>query len=248
MEDIVDRLETVKRDFPLALLYGATPFQSLLTPACGIGTIVAVDLAEERLSRRGPGIVYDEERSPLCEARFDLVVSLLTLHAVNDPVGALVQMRRALKPDGLFVAVAFGEETLAGLRSALYAAEAFASGGVAARVAPFASVRDWGAALQRAGFAMPVVDVDRVRVRYQGPARLFADLRGLGETSCLAARAPLLTKAAAARLIEILGASPQAGYDLIMMTGWAPHESQPKPLRPGSARQSLAQAVNRNGP
>lgn len=243
MEDVVDRLETVMRDFPLALFYGSTPFQSLLTTACGIRTIVAGDLAEERLSRHGLRAVFDEDRSPLCESSFDLIVSLLTLHTINDPVGALVQMRRALKPDGLLVAVVFGEETLAGLRSALYAAEALTGGAVSARVAPFASVRDWGAALQRAGFALPVADLDRVRVRYQSARRLFQDLRGMGETSCLSSPGGRLKKAAAAALYESLGPSPEVSFDLVTMTAWAPHESQPKPLKPGSATHSLAQAV-----
>ena len=243
MEDVVDRLETVTREFPLALFYGAGDLTSLLTPACGVGTVVAADLAAERIPGGRRAIAFDEERCPFAGASFDLIVSLLTLHAANDPVGALAQMRGALKPDGLLIAVAFGEETLGDLRRALYEAEAGATGGVAARIAPFASVRDWGGALQRAGFALPVADLDRVSVRYAGPGRLFADLRGMGETSCLAARAPALTRAAAVRLHERLGPQPEATFDLVTLTGWAPHDSQPRPLKPGSAARSLADAI-----
>lgn len=246
MEDVVDRLETVTRDFPLALIYGAGPLLSLLTPACGVETAFAGDLAEERIDSKGMRVVFDEDRSPFAEGRFDLIISLLTLHAVNDPVGALAQMRRALKPDGLLVAVAFGEETLGALRAALYSAEASTTGGVSARVAPFAAVRDWGAALQRAGFALPVADLDRVCVRYREARRLFDDLRGMGETACNAARAPAMKRATAAALFETLGPSPEMNFDLVTITGWAPHESQPRPLKPGSAKRSLAEAVNRS--
>lgn len=245
MEDVVDRLETVTRSFPLALFYGAGALRSLLTPACGVGLAVEADLAAARIGAAGCRVAYDEERSPFADGRLDLIVSLLTLHTVNDPVGALAQMRRALKPDGLLVAVVFGEDTLSGLRTALYAAEAATTGGAAARVAPFAGVRDWGAALQRAGFAMPVADVDRVRIRYQNAGRLFQDLRGMGETSCLSSRANHLKRTAAAAFFERLGPSPEVSFDLVTMTAWAPHKDQPKPLKPGSATQSLAQAVNR---
>ncbi len=245
MQDVVDRLETMTRGFPLALFYGADPFLPMLTPACGVGAAVSADFVRERLPSTGARLVYDEEAAPFADARFDLVVSLLTLHAANDPVGALVQKRRALKPDGLLIAVAFGEETLGSLRRALYAAEAEAAGGASMRIAPFASVRDWGGALQRAGFALPVADLDRVRVNYRSAASLFADLRGMGETSALAERARGLRKRKAALLAEKLGAAPAVQFDLVTLTAWAPHESQQKPLKPGSARQSLAQAVNR---
>lgn len=247
MEDVVDRLETVTRAFPLALFYGAGPLLSLLTPGCGVGTAIDADLSEERAGDGALRVVFDEDRSALADGRFDLIVSLLTLHTVNDPVGALIQMRRSLKPDGLLVAVTFGEDTLGALRSALFAAEASASGGVSARVAPFASVRDWGAALQRAGFALPVADLDRVNVQYQNPDRLFADLRGMGETACLSAAGGPLSKAAAAALRARLGPRPAVTYDLVTMTAWAPHESQPKPLKPGSAAHSLARAIDRAG-
>ncbi len=245
MADVVDRLETVTRDFPCALFYGVGPLLSMLTKECGVGATVTADLASERLPRSSARIVFDEERLPVAAESFDLIVSLLTLHAANDPVGALAQMRRALKPDGLLIAVVFGEETLAGLRAALYSAETETVGGVSTRVIPFASVRDWGAALQRAGFALPVVDLDRVRVRYENPERLFIDLRGMGETSMLAERGGALSRTAAAALIACLRATPDIQFDLVTLTGWAPHESQQMPLAPGSAKVSLAMAVNR---
>lgn len=248
MDDVIDRLETVTRDFPLALLYGTRSLAPLLTPACGVKTVIEADLAAGRAGAAGARVVFDEDQSPLAPGSFDLIISLLTLHAVNDPVGALSQMQRALRPDGLLIAVAFGENTLASLRDALFAAESETSAGAFTRVAPFASVRDWGAALQRAGFALPVVDLDRVRVQYQSAARLFGDLRGMGETACLSARARPLKKATAAALFERLGPSPEVGFDLVTMTAWAPHESQPKPLKPGSAAQSLAEAVRRADP
>lgn len=245
MEDIVDRLETVKRDFPRALFYGAGALISMLTPRCGVGPVVTADLASERLASSGARVVLDEERTPFADESFDLIVSLLTLHAANDPVGALAQMRRALKPDGLLIAVVFGENTLASLRTALYAAESEAASRVSARVIPFASVRDWGAALQRAGFALPVVDLDRVAVRYERPERLFRDLRGMGETSMLAERGGAMSRTLAASATARLEQGPPVEFDLVTLTGWAPHESQQKPLAPGSAKVSLAEAVNR---
>ncbi|MDZ7629158.1 MAG: methyltransferase domain-containing protein [Parvularculaceae bacterium] len=245
MADVIDRLETVTRDFPLSLFYGAGPLTGMLTPACGVGSVIAADLSNDRLGPEALKVVLDEDQSPFVSEQFDLIVSLLTLHAVNDPVGALAQMRRALKPDGLLVAVTFGEETLLSLRTAFYAAETATTGGVSPRTAPMASVRDWGAALQRAGFALPVADLDRVRVRYAAPQRLIEDLRGMGETAALARRPRGLSKTTAAALFARLQAAPAIEFDLVTLTGWAPHESQQKPLKPGSAAQPLAASVNR---
>jgi SAM-dependent methyltransferase len=244
--DIIDRLETVTRGFPRALFYGAGPLVSMLTPDCGVSSVICADLASERLPATAARAAFDEERVPFADESFDLIVSVLTLHAANDPVGALAQLRRALKPDGLLIAVVFGEETLAVLRAALYAAEAEASGQVSARVIPFASVRDWGAALQRAGLALPVVDLDRVRVRYETPEKLFADLRGMGETSMLSERGRPLARRAASALVSRLQNAPAIEFDLVTFTGWAPHESQQKPLAPGSAKASLQDAVNQS--
>lgn len=244
MEDVVDRLETVTRNFPRALFYGVGALKCALTPACGVGEIIEADLAAGRLSPgAGAALVFDEERAPFAPHAFDLIVSLLTLQTANDPVGALAQMRLALKPDGLLIAVLFGEETLAELRAALYESESEIAGGVSPRVAPFASVRDLGGALQRAGFALPVADLDRVRVRYQTPERLLRDLRGFGETNCLADRGRGLRRDVLAGALERLGPEATATFDLITLTAWAPHPGQPKPLKPGSAKRSLAEAV-----
>lgn len=241
MEDIVDRLETVTRKFPRTLFYGASAAADMLTPRCSVHEIIHADLTAERLS--GGGVVYDEEASPLAHGSFDLIVSLLTLHSVNDLIGALAQARAALRPDGLFIAAMFGEETLIELRRALYEAEAEYAGGVSPRVSPFAAVRDLGGALQRAGFALPVADLDRVRVKYEDIARLFADLRGVGETACLANRGKGLRRDALSAAAMRLAQAETITFDLVMLTGWAPHESQQKPLKPGTAAHSLKDAL-----
>ncbi len=199
----------------------------------------------------GPDIALDEEALPFAPENFDLVVSVLSLHAVNDLPGALVQIRRALKPDGLFIAALFGGETLNELRTSFAAAEAEISGGVSPRVAPFADVRDLGGLLQRAGFALPVADVERTTVRYRELDKLFSDLRALGETNALAGRrtSMLSRKLLAALAVEYAtrfadaDGKLRATFDIVYLTGWAPHESQQKPLRPGSAKARLADAL-----
>ena len=245
MADIVDRLETTTRSFDQAVFYGADGFTNVLTEKCGIGHIFHSDLSPERLQHYG--FAGDEEAWPVRPQSVDLIVSLLTLHHANDLVGALSQMRASLKPDGLFIAALFGEDTLRVLREALYEAETRLKGGVSPRVAPFASVRDLGAAMQRAGFAMPVADMDRASVRYQNPARLFEDLRAMGETSILAKRGPAMNLKLIEETMEAMARrDDEITFDIVYLTGWAPHHTQPKPLKPGSARQSLAEAVNRN--
>lgn len=243
MEDIVDRLETVTRDFPRALFYGVGDLKHLVTPACGVGAIVDGDLAPARLRGSSRAVAFDEELSPFAPASFDLAVSLLSLHVANDLVGALAQLRASLKPDGLLIAALFAEETLGEFRTALYEAEADCAGGVSARVAPFATVRDLGAAMQRAGFALPVVDLDRARVAYRDPARLARDVRGMGEASCLKRRGKGLRRAAYAAALARLSEQETISFDIVTLTGWAPHPGQQKPLKPGSAQHSLADAV-----
>lgn len=246
MADVIDRLETVKRDFPRAVFAGAGAQADRLTPACGVETLIHLDAAPNRLGAAGLRLATEEETLPLATQSIDLFVSLLTLHGANDLVGALAQIRAALRPDGLFVAAAFGEETLSRLRNALYTAETEVTGGVSARIAPFATIQDFGQALARAGFAMPVVDVDKTEVRYETPARLVADLRGMGETGALANRpAPLRRDvfAKAAALFEIAGGTER--FDIVYLTGWAPAPGQPKPLKPGSANRSLKDAVRK---
>jgi SAM-dependent methyltransferase len=183
--------------------------------------------------------------------QFDLVTSVLSLHAVNDLPGVLLQIGRALRPDGLFVAALFGGDTLFELRESLAAAETETLGGISPRVAPFADVRDLGGLLQRAGFALIVADVERTVVRYRDMATLFADLRAMGETNALAERnrQPLPRKTLAAALAHYSNCHSDADgrlratFDIVYLTGWSPHESQQKPLRPGSATARLADAL-----
>lgn len=249
MADVVDRLETVKRDFPRAAFSGLGDFASMLTSQCGVGEFFIMDSALARLpvgaeQRAGQRIVADEEALPIAPQSLDLFVSLLTLHGVNDLIGALTQIRMALKPDGLFIGVLFGEDTLSQLRRAFYQAESELTGGVSARIAPFAAVQGAGQALSRAGFALPVADIDKVSVRYENPLKLIADLRGMGETQALASRGAPLRRDVFGRAMALFNdAGGEENFDIVYLTGWAPHESQQKPLRPGSAKASLEQAI-----
>lgn len=242
--DIVERLEAASRSFDCALLYGVGGLSDMLTADAAVRAFALADLDAARIAPGTPSLVMDEERSPLAPQRFDLIVSLLTLHAANDLVGALAQHRMALKPDGLFIAAVLAEETLRTLRRAFYAAEAALKGGVAPRLAPFGSARDLGDALQRAGFALPVVDIDNVEVRYSEPARLLSDLKGMGETGFLAARSVPLTSAI---LTEALAEFARNGgverFDIAFLTAFAPHSSQQQPLKPGTAEMSMERAV-----
>jgi SAM-dependent methyltransferase len=195
--------------------------------------------------------VGDLERLPVADGRLDLAVSLLALQTVNDLPGALIQMRRALKGDGLLIAAMIGGETLTELRQSLTIAESEILDGASPRVAPFVDVRALGGLAQRAGLALPVVDLDRAIVRYPDMLALFADLRAMGATNALQARSrkPLrrevLLRAAAVYTERF--ADPdgrlRATFDLVWLAAWAPHESQPKPLEPGSATMSLADVL-----
>jgi SAM-dependent methyltransferase len=247
-EDLRERLDVVLRDFPLAVDI-ATP-----TPAAAkvlradprIGSVVRLTHVAE------PGaILGDEERLPFGGERFDLAVSLLSLQAVNDLPGTLIQIRRSLKPDGLFIGCLLGGATLTELRQAFTQAEAEVEGGASPRIAPFADVRDVGGLLQRAGFALPVADSEVVRVRYRDPFGLMRDLRAMGLTNSLvdrrkmALRRTTLMRAVAIyteRFADPDGRIP-ATFELVWLSGWAPHESQQKPLRPGSAKMRLAEAL-----
>ncbi|MFM8939498.1 MAG: methyltransferase domain-containing protein [Phenylobacterium sp.] len=255
--DIVMRLEAIMRDFPRAVDLGARngAFAQALAEsdaAPRVGLLVEADLSGAMLAGRGGlRVQADEERLPFAPASLDLVVSSLSLHWANDVIGALVQARLALKPDGLFIGALFGGATLTELRQALTAAELELTGGAGPRVSPFADPSDAAGLLQRAGFALPVADVDRVTVRYDHPLRLMADLRRMGETSVLAERHPRpLTRAVLARACEIYArdfADPDgrlpATFEILTLTGWSPSETQQKPLRPGSAKMRLADAL-----
>lgn len=193
----------------------------------------------------------DNDALGLPENEYDLIIHALCLHWADDPVGQLVQMRRALRPDGLMIAILFADQTLANLRASLTEAEIALTGGVSPRVLPMADIRDLGALLQRAGFALPVADVDSLNVNYSSANRLFADLRGMGETNALAHRHKAFApKELFKKTTEIYrsnfgtneGLLP-VRFDLAYLTGWAPSDSQQKPLRPGSAQQRLADAL-----
>ncbi len=245
------------RAFPLAVDLGARDgaFARALADsdaAAKIDLLVEADLSAAMLGgRAGPRLVVDEERLPFALESIDLVVSTLSLHWTNDLVGALVQIRRILKPDGLFIGAFLGGATLTELRQCLMAAEAEISGGAALRVSPFADAIDGAGLLQRAGFALPVSDVDRVTVRYTHPLSLLRDLRAMGETNVLLERSRRpLPRAVLFRALELyqqrfsgLDGKVSATFEIVTVTGWAPHESQQKPLRPGSARTRLADAL-----
>jgi SAM-dependent methyltransferase len=246
--DLADRLEAIPRPFARALaLGGGGLFSEELAKrselALRIGDVIEADLAH--------GVRLDPEHLPFATASFDLVVSPLALHSVNDLPGALIQIRRALKPDGLMLASLFGGDTLNELRLSLIQAESEFSGGAGPRVAPFADLHDIAGLLQRAGFALPAADRDVVTVRYAEPMRLLADLRAMGETAALAERSPrALSRRILARAFEIYRARfsdadgrVRATFEILTATGWAPHASQPQPLKPGSAKTRLADAL-----
>lgn len=252
-EDITLRLAAINRRFDRVLDLGAHDgltgrvLMADQLVANRIGQVIAADLA----SAFHPDLVADEEALPFAEQSFDLVVSSLSLHWVNDLPGALIQIRRVLKPDGLFIGTVLGGRTLTELRQALLAAEDEIRGGAANRVSPFLDVIDGAGLLQRAGFAMPVADNDARTVRYAHPLQLLSDLRGMGETAAFANRdAPALTRTILMRAMEIYAqrfSDPdgrvRATFEFVTLSGWAPSPDQPKPKRPGSATVRLADAL-----
>ena len=237
-EDFEDRMQAVTRNFAdVADIW--TPGELLRKPRAGrFQSIARVDFDPS-------------EVLPLQPESRDLIVSALAFQFVNDLPGVLAQIRRALKPDGLLLAAMIGGDTLTELRQSFAAAEAECEGGVSPRVAPFADLRDVGALLQRAGLALPVTDVDRVVVRYDSAFALMTDLRRMGATNILIERRRTPTRRATMlRMAQIYGerfadadGRVRATFDVIWLSGWAPHESQQKPLRPGSAKASLEAAV-----
>ena len=253
-KELVERLSVVKRSFGLAADIG-TPgdaLRAMIRSQRLAQTVIAVDPLAHALRGGDPLVVAaDEEALPFADGSLDLVVSGLALQFVNDLPGTLAQIRRALKPDGLFLAALLGGDTLTELRQSFAAAEAEVDSGVSPRVAPFADLRDLGALLQRAGLALPVVDVDRLAVRYATPFDLMRDLRGMGATNALIERRRTpLKRATLLRMAEIYAerfSDPdgrlRASFEIVWLSGWAPHESQQQPLRPGSAKARLADAL-----
>lgn len=250
---LMERLDDVRRTFPIALQLGCHTGQlaSLLRGSARIGRLIQADLAQAMVSRAdGLRLVGDEEALPFGRGCLDLVLSCFTLHWVNDLPGALAQIRYALKPDGLFLAAMPGGTTLAELREALMRAELEVGGGAAPRVSPFVDVRDAGMLLQRAGFALPVVDVDTITVTYDHPLGLMQELRAMGEANALIERGAPLGRASLGRACEIYrelfgtrdGRVP-ATFQILMLSGWAPDPSQPRPIRRGSGQANLAEAL-----
>ncbi len=250
---LVDRMSDLKRSFPLTLDLGCHTgrLSAELRREASVGRVVGADVSAGMVRRAGKtAVVADEEALPFDTGAFDAVLSCLGLHWVNDLPGALLQIRQSLKPDGLFLAVMLGGETLQELRESLLWAEAEVEGGASPRVSPFAQLEDVAGLLQRAGFALPVADMDTVQVTYDDPLKLMADLRGMGESNILLGRrrAPLrrdTLAAAAAYYAKRFGTDSRvpATFQLLYLTGWAPHPDQPQALRPGGATKRLAEAL-----
>lgn len=253
-EGLAGRLADIKRNFAAVLDLGCHDgfLAEYLEPEHGTELLVQCDLSEA-MAGRAPGrrVAADEELLPFAPASFDLVISCLTLHWVNDLPGCLVQARQGLKPDGLFLAVMLGGETLRELRSALLAADTELSGGAGPRVSPFADVRDAGDLLGRAGFALPVADSDVLTVSYAEPLKLLRDLRGMGESNSVAARQRSFARRGvfprAAELYREMYADADgrvpATFEMITLTAWAPADTQPKPLARGSGEVSLTEIL-----
>jgi SAM-dependent methyltransferase len=254
VDDLCDRLQAINRPFPLALALGAwTGVLARQLPATGkVGTVIAAESVPALAALcPGPQLVCDEEALPLAPDSLDLVASALSLHLVNDLPGTLIQIRRALKPDGLLLASLLGGRTLIELREAFTLAEAEVTGGASPRVAPFADVRDCGALLQRAGFALPVADAELVTVTYPTPLHLMRELRAMGMANPLRERSRKpLRRDVLMRAVEVYrqrhveaSGRIRASFEIVTLTGWAPHVSQQQPLRPGSAKMRLAEAL-----
>jgi len=252
---LADRLDDIRHDFPVALDLGCRngSLTRRIERRYGITTLLRCDLSPAMARRAGPlALAGDEEALPFGPASFDLVISNLSLHWVNDLPGALAQIRMALKPNGLFLAAMLGGETLHELRACLLEAEIEETGGGSPRVSPFAELRDAGALLQRAGFALPVADLDRITVTYDTPLKLLNDLRGMGESNAVHERPRGLARRnvlfRAMTLYQDRYGQPDgripATFDVLFMHGWSPHRSQQKPLRPGAAGTRLAAALN----
>ncbi len=250
-EDIASRLSLIKREFKLCALFGPESdcMVSTLENLPNLHKLISVSTIEPA----GPSaperlIIGTEEHLPLANESINLAISPLTLQFANDLPGALIQLKRSLKPDGLFIGAFLGGDSLVELRDALLSAEIDIRGGAAPRVHARVDIRDLGTLLQRAGYALPVVDSDRVTVTYRSSLHLMHDLRALGLTSILVHGAGVgLNRCILKRLEEIYrdrypaaDNRIRATFEIIYLTGWAPHESQQKPLKPGSAKTRLA--------
>lgn len=251
--ELAERLSAVMRRFELAVDLG-TPTDAVRRALAASGKIGAIVAAADALDRDSSylRVAADEEALPFADQSLDLVVSALSLQFVNDLPGTLIQIRRALKPDGLMLAALIGGDSLTELREVFAAAETEIEGGVSPRVAPFADLRQLGELLQRAGFALPVIDSERLIVRYDSVFGLVRDLRHMGATNVLIERRRKpLKRATVQRMAQLYAerfADPdgriRASFEIIWLSGWVPHESQQKPLRPGTAARRLSDALN----
>lgn len=254
VQDIAERLAGVERRFAVAIAFGGhgSALANALLQTGNVEHVFQLEpVADAFRAGSGLGGVADEEALPLKPASVDLFVSALALQWSNDLPGALIQIRQALRPDGLFLGALTGGQTLAELRESWFAAETEIRGGASPRVLPAVDVRDIGALLQRAGFALPVVDRDLLTVRYDSALGFFRDLRTMGASNTLAERdriptgRRLLLRAAeiyAERFSDADG-RVRASFDVVSMSGWAPHESQQQPARRGSGQVRLAQVL-----
>jgi len=240
IDNLRDRLEVIQRDYDVIAQLGGRG-----------GKIIEGSLVYDLNDAFSPDVIADNEFLTLKPQSHDLIISALDMHSVNDLPGALLQIKQALKPDGLFIAAVFGGETLHELRTSLSETEMTLRGGLSPRVFPFADKQEFGALLQRAGFALPVVDSEIVTVTYEHMFKLMSDIRGMGESNIIAARdkryvgKDFFIKAAqhyAENYAESDGRIP-ASFEIIFLIGWAPHDSQQKPLQPGSAKERLADAL-----
>jgi SAM-dependent methyltransferase len=256
-ERIEERLADVRRSFSRVLDLGC--HTGGLSPKVDASNseafVILSDLSHSMVSRVSPSragrkaVVADEELLPFAPASFDLIVSTLSLHWVNDLPGTLIQIQKCLSPDGLFLAAMFGGGTLGELRAALSEAELQREGGVRPRISPFADVRDCGNLLQRAGFTMPVADVETITVRYRDPIKLLKDLRGMGEANAVASQPRHFTRRgtildALSRLADAYEDGIPVTFDVVFLSGWAPDASQPKPKARGSATVRLTDALS----
>jgi SAM-dependent methyltransferase len=259
---LLERLADVSRQFPKVLDIGAHDGQATeaLLESPQVGEVTALELSgamvASMLAKGLNAIQGSEENLPFEPATFDLVTSVLALHWVNDLPGALAQIRSVLKPDGLFLGCLFGGGTLNELRTSLIEAESSLTGGISPRISPLPGLQDMAGLMQRAGFALPVADVERVTVRYSSPLKLLDDLKGMGEQAAFAKRGGQerrpLSRRMLARMAEVYqdrfsdpDGKVRASFEIVWLSGWAPAASQPKPLRPGSGKFSLADAVKK---
>jgi len=250
------RLADITRQFPTTLMIGGRlnkDHKALLIDRAKIKQLIIMELGAELLQgKHDLNVQGDEEMLPFGINTLDMVISPLSLHSVNDLPGALIQINHALKPDGLFLAALFGGETLFELRECMMQAEIITTGGVSPRISPFADKQQLGSLMQRAGFALPVIDSEHISVSYPNLKKLLHDLRGMGEGNAIIERSRRpATKALfekteqeyQKRFSDEQG-KIQASFEIIFLTGWAPHSSQQQPLRPGSAESRLASALD----